>query len=166
MEFHDESLRLIKKSHQFDVLRADRCAAGNGLELRVPFFDKAFINEVARIHPSLKRTTTEKQILRDAFKDDLPSEIYNRQKNGMSDAVGYSWIDAVREYANAVISNEEFENMVGRYTHNTPLTKEEYLYRKLYHGLFGDVDACGSIWRPKWTDNTDPSARCLKQFIS
>lgn len=164
--FREESARLMKNVHQFDVLRADRCTAGNGLELRVPFFDKAFVNEVIDMSTTLKRTIPEKQTLRDAFRAYIPEEIYKRQKNGMSDAVGYTWVDAVKNYANAVVTNEEFESMAERYTHNTPLTKEEYLYRKVYHDIFGKVDACSSVWRPRWTNCADPSARCLKQFVS
>ena len=76
------------------------------------------------------------------------------------------WVDAVKNYANAVVTNEEFESMAERYTHNTPLTKEEYLYRKVYHDIFGKVDACSSVWRPRWTNCADPSARCLKQFVT
>jgi asparagine synthase (glutamine-hydrolysing) len=133
--------------------------------------DKAFIEVAMTMDQSLKlpKGGIEKWILRDAFEGELPSDILWRQKNGMSDAVGYTWVTAVKQYAEDTISDQQFENIcVQAGGHNTPLTKEEALYRLMFWKKFGSEDdhLISEIWRPKWTTETDPSARCLPVFSS
>lgn len=168
-EFHNETQRLLKHVHKYDVLRADRCTAGNGLELRVPFFDKSFRNYVNHLHPKFKRHDIEKYIVRKAFDVDdyLPREILYRQKNGMSDAVGYNWVDFIRKYANANISDNEFETELKvrkLHTKNSPVSKEELMYRRIYEKYFGNNDLLPHVWRPKYTNILDPSAKMLPVF--
>lgn len=142
-EFSHETMRLVRDVHLFDVLRADRTTAAHGLELRVPFFDRDLIDYVMDgFDPELKmpKDGFEKHLLRETFGDLLPYEIAWRQKNGMSDAVGYSWVDALKATG---------EN-----------------YQKIFHELFGkNMDHLSPYkWLPKWTNSTDPSARTLSQF--
>jgi len=164
--FSKENERRLRLIHQFDGLRADRCMAAHGLELRVPFLDVNVVDAGMTIDQSLKmpKGGVEKWYLRDLFRDDLPPEILWRQKNGMSDAVGYAWVKTVKEYAEKVVTDDDFE-MIQRKagTHNVPLTKEEALYRNIFWKLFGyDQDhLISEIWRPKWTNVTDPSATQL-----
>lgn len=141
--FSHETMRLVRDVHLFDVLRADRTTAAHGLELRVPFFDRDLIDYVMDgFDPQLKmpKNGFEKHLLREAFSHLLPHGITWRQKNGMSDAVGYSWVDALKA------------------------TGEDY--RKIFHDLFGkNMDHLSPYkWLPKWSDATDPSARTLPQF--
>ena len=170
-EFHNETQRLLSHVHKYDVLRADRCTAGHGLELRVPFFDKSLRKYVNHMHPKFKRpfNNIEKYILRKAFEKDnyLPHEVLFRQKNGMSDAVGYSWVDFIRNHANKTISDETFnaENSVRNlYTNNPPVSKEELMYRKIYETFYGKIDLLPHVWRPKYTNILDPSAKMLSVF--
>lgn len=162
-EFQKETLRLLNNVHAHDILRADRCTAHHGLELRVPFFDKTLINYVKSIDPKFKisQGIIEKKILRQAFNDELPKEIIWRQKNGMSDAVGYSWVDSIRQYVN---DNMVYDKTIN-YLKNPPLSKEELFYRNIYKSLF-KPDLLPHVWRPKWTDETDPSAKLLNVFNS
>lgn len=166
-EFHSETLRLLQNIHQYDSLRADRCTAAHGLELRAPFLDLSLVDYVttkipsSMLHPS-SNGGLEKRILRDAFCGMLPDDICTRQKNGMSDAVGYSWVDYLKE-----VSSEKVENNKIEYIVNTPLTNEELWYRNLYHSFYGEtVISHEGIWRPLWNAEsiTDPSARMLKIF--
>jgi asparagine synthase (glutamine-hydrolysing) len=169
--FASENTRRLKLIHQFDGLRADRCIAAHGLELRVPFLDKNVIEMGMRIDPRMKapKNGIEKWVLRDAFDEGyLPNDILWRQKNGMSDAVGYSWVTEVKKHAESVITDEQFETLrCQAEDHNVPLTKEEALYRLTFWRHFGHDDdhLISEIWRPKWTTETDPSATRLKQFI-
>jgi asparagine synthase (glutamine-hydrolysing) len=141
--FKAETNRLVRDVHMFDVLRADRSTSAHGLELRVPFFDREFIDYVMNgINSELKlpKDGYEKYILRKAFEDILPPEICWRQKNGMSDAVGYAWVDALRDFG-------------------------EHKYKDIFNEYFGDNDHVVPYkWMPKWTSVTDPSARILPQF--
>jgi asparagine synthase (glutamine-hydrolysing) len=142
-DFLFETTRLVRDVHMFDVLRADRTTAAHGLELRVPFFDRDVIDYVMDgFDPELKmpKDGFEKHILREAFADLLPRSITWRQKNGMSDAVGYSWVDALKA------------------------TGEDY--KKILQGHFGkNLDHLAPYkWLPKWSSATDPSARTLPQF--
>jgi asparagine synthase (glutamine-hydrolysing) len=164
--FYLENIRRLRLIHQFDGLRADRCIAAHGLELRVPFLDKEFVEVGMTIDQRLKvpGDRMEKWILREAFEGYLPNEILWRQKNGMSDAVGYSWVDAVKKAAEGIITDEKFSNV--KYvsgTHNSPLTKEEAMYRNYFWKEFGygRDHLISEIWRPRWTTETDPSAAKL-----
>jgi asparagine synthase (glutamine-hydrolysing) len=141
--FAAETMRLVRDVHLFDVLRADRTTAAHGLELRVPFFDRDVIDYVMDgFDPELKmpKAGFEKHLLREALGHLLPRDVAWRQKNGMSDAVGYSWVDALKA------------------------TGEDY--RKIFHEHFGkNLDHLSPYkWLPKWSDSTDPSARTLSQF--
>lgn len=144
-DFHYETMRLVRDVHMFDVLRADRTTAAHGLELRVPFFDKnviSFAMEGFDPHLKLPRDGFEKWILRKTFQYILPHSIAWRQKNGMSDAVGYGWADALRNYG-------------------------EHNYKKMFLEIFGrkNEHVVPYQWMPKWSPGvTDPSARVLKQF--
>jgi asparagine synthase (glutamine-hydrolysing) len=143
--YRAETIRLVQDVHLFDVLRADRCTAAHGIELRVPFFDRDFIDYAMDGFSTVfkyQNNGLEKWILRETFKDDLPPSICWRQKNGMSDAVGYSWVDALRE------------KFGGR---------EEIFYKKVFEQMFGR-EQCHLTpyqWLPKWTTVKDPSARLL-----
>lgn len=162
--FQSETIRRLRLIHQFDVLRADRCTAAHGLELRVPFLDRDFVDGVIRLDPSVKKTPLEKQVLRDAFSSDLPLDIIKRPKDAFSDAVGYGWVDHVQKHANEQVCDQLFEDIKIRAGgHNTPLTKEEAWYRQIFWSMYGyDKDhLIREIWRPRWTDVTDPSARKL-----
>jgi len=166
-EFHEETIRLLKQLHQYDVLRSDRCAAAHGLEIRVPFLDRDFIDCVmGKIDQTLKykKGIVEKWILRKTFKNELPEDILWRQKDAFSDAVGYSWIGEIKEHAEYLINDEEFEVIKNKANGvNVPLTKEEAMYRKIFWKHFGNNDhILDTVWRPKWTNETDPSAQYLK----
>jgi asparagine synthase (glutamine-hydrolysing) len=144
-EFQHETGRLVRDVHLFDVLRADRTTAAHGLELRVPFFDRDVIDYVMDgFNPDLKmpRGKFEKFLLREAFDDILPYKICWRQKNGMSDAVGYAWVDALKKAG-------------------------EERYKAIFQNYFGkNFHLCPYTWMPKWSNATDPSARVLPQFTS
>lgn len=163
--FQDETVRLLKNIHQFDGLRADRCTAAHGLELRVPFLDLALVDYVIEhVPPEMKSPGAnggiEKRVLREAFAHMLPKVIVDRQKNGMSDAVGYSWVDHLR-----AVAAPKCPDTV--YAVNPPLTDEERWYREIYHEFYEDSDCAHStIWRPQWVTETDPSARKLNVFVN
>tara|TARA_R110002072_G_scaffold84065_3_gene190569 strand:- start:343 stop:1308 length:966 start_codon:yes stop_codon:yes gene_type:complete len=163
-EFNAELQRRVHLLHQFDVLRADRCTAGHGLELRVPFLDRDFIDYVLQMEPSLKMTLLEKQVLRDSFKGVLTDKILYRKKDAFSDAVGYGWVGTVRDYMSNKISDEQFDIICKKANgHNVPTTKEEAYYRAKYWSMYGEQNdhLVTEIWRPRWTTVTDPSARRL-----
>ena len=170
-DFTEENKRRLELIHQFDGLRADRCISAHGLELRVPFLDVKVVEHGMVMDQTLKtpKNGVEKYYLRKAFEGYLPDDILWRQKNGMSDAVGYAWVRAVKAHAESTISDCEFENIKNNSCdHNVPLTKEEALYRKIFWNLFGsDKDhLISEIWRPRWTTQTDPSATQLPVFSS
>ena len=163
-EFVGENMRRLRLIHQFDGLRADRCAGAHGLDLVVPFLDKEFINVCMTINQNEKIDPIEKRVLREAFEGYLPHDILWRQKDGMSDAVGTNWVDSVKKYAEAEVDSNMFNEIVSKSRgHNIPLTKEEALYRSLFWRMYGrDNDhLISEIWRPRWTTITDPSARLL-----
>ena len=157
-----ETCRRVNYLHQFDVLRTDRCTAAHGLEVRVPFLDRDFVKSVMNQPPGIKMTKEEKKVLRDLFQDNyLPDEILRRKKDAFSDAVGYTWSKHLKTYADKVITDEEFVNIKNKTNgHNIPTTKEEALYRKIFWKHFGiqNDHLISEIWRPKWTEITDPSA--------
>jgi asparagine synthase (glutamine-hydrolysing) len=164
IEFAHENMRRLKLIHQFDGLRADRCASAHGLDLVVPFLDKQFIDVCMRINQKFKMHTIEKNVLRSLFMGYLPDDILWRRKDGMSDAVGTNWVDTIKTYAEKNVTSKEFRMIVERANgYNIPLTKEEAMYRNIFWQNFGkDNDyLISEIWRPKWTDVTDPSARLL-----
>ena len=163
-EFACENMRRLRLIHQFDGLRADRCAGAHGLDLIVPFLDKNFIDLCMSVNQTHKVDKVEKRMLREAFEGYLPKEILWRQKDGMSDAVGTNWVDEIKKYAEDEVDDTLFrETRAKSRGHNTPLTKEEALYRNIFWKMYGkDNDhLISEIWRPKWTNVTDPSARLL-----
>jgi len=163
-EFSCENMRRLRLIHQFDGLRADRCAGAHGLDLIVPFLDKYFIDVCMRSNQNEKIDPMEKRILREAFEGYLPHDILWRQKDGMSDAVGVNWVDEIKKYAEDEVTDTLFgETKATSGGHNAPLTKEEALYRNIFWEMYGrDNDhLISEIWRPKWTKITDPSARLL-----
>ena len=134
-EFHDETVRKLKKLYLYDCLRANKSMAAWGVETRVPFLDKIFLDVAMRLNPKDKMCgdgIMEKHILRKAFKDYLPDSIVWRQKEQFSDGVGYSWIDSLKEYADREISDTQLEQAQQRFPFKTPLTKEAYLYRQIF----------------------------------
>jgi asparagine synthase (glutamine-hydrolysing) len=162
-EFACENMRRLRLIHQFDGLRADRCAGAHGLDLIVPFLDKNFIQCCMEMNQKLKMTKLEKQVLREAFVGYLPDEVLWRQKDGMSDAVGTGWVDAIKKHTDNTMSDQMFNITKSMCSHNTPLTKEEAYYRELFWINYESKNdhLISEIWRPKWTNVTDPSARLL-----
>jgi len=168
-EFHDECVRRVKRLHTSDVLRADRATMGAGVEARVPFLDKEFLEYAMGISPKYKFIKVgekcEKFVLRNAFDTPeepyLPAEVLWRQKEQFSDGVGYSWIDDLRAYAESQVSDELFEKRETRYPYNTPETKEAFLYRQIYEKYYSHPSCEKTVkrWIPKWQDNKDPSGR-------
>ncbi|MFA6891886.1 MAG: asparagine synthase B [Sphaerochaetaceae bacterium] len=143
-EFHEETVRKMEKLHLYDLLRANKALASWGVEGRVPFLDKEFIDIAMNLPPRVKMSVRmpdgtqriEKWVVRKAFEDMLPKEIVWRQKEQFSDGVGYSWIDTLKEMTGKEISDKEFANAVHRFPINTPSTKEEYYYRCLFANHF------------------------------
>lgn len=179
---HKENIRLLENIHLYDVLRADRAVAGNGLEARVPFLDKKFIELYLSIDPKLRvpRETPfangrklEKYLLRESFQDTglLPNEVLYRKKEAFSDGVSSvdkSWYMIIQQWANAEISDADFEDSVKEYTHLPPISKESLYYRRMFEQIFGKGDICSIVpdfWLPLWSANVkDPSARVLNVY--
>jgi len=168
-EFHKETIERVQKLFTADLLRADKSTMAHGLEARVPFLDKAFLELAITIKPEEKQPKTyggvEKYILRKAFDTPdspyLPDEVLWRQKEQFSDGVGYNWIDTLIEYCSAQVTDDEMEAAEERFPYNTPATKEAYFYRGIFHKHFPQVSAAQTVrkWIPKWQANTDPSGR-------
>ncbi|KAG8076290.1 hypothetical protein GUJ93_ZPchr0006g45468 [Zizania palustris] len=182
-EFHEETCRKIKSLHLYDCLRANKATSAWGVEARVPFLDKNFINVAMDIDPEWKMIRRdlgriEKWVLRNAFDDEekpyLPKHILYRQKEQFSDGVGYSWIDGLKDHANEHISDSMMMNASFVYPENTPATKEAYYYRTVFEKFFpknaarltvpgGPSVACSTAkaveWDAAWSKNLDPSGR-------
>ncbi len=172
-EFQKESQKRIRELHMYDVLRADRCISVNSLEARVPFGDIDFVEYVMSVNPELKlnKYNKGKYLLRHAFegKGLLPDEILWREKAAFSDAVGHSMVDYLKEYAESVYSNQEFEEKCKKYTHSTPFTKESLLYREIFEKYYaGQSEMVVDFWMPNksWEgcNVNDPSARVLSNY--
>ena len=147
-DFHDETVRKLKKLHMYDCLRANKSLAAWGVEGRVPFLDKEFIDVAMTLNPKDKMIDNqrmEKWILRKAFEDYLPDEILWRQKEQFSDGVGYSWIDSLKEYVSDLISDQEMADAKIKFPIKTPTTKEEYYYRSLFSEHFPSNTAAMSV---------------------
>lgn len=167
--FQTETISLLRHIHEFDGLRADRCTAAHGLELRVPFLDPTLVNYVVHMDPVHKAPNLEgrieKFILRKAFESFLPKDIVYRQKNGMSDAVGSQWIDAIRKHVRDNVGDCDVSALPPRnMLINPPKSNEEMWYRQQFQAIYPVVTSHQTIWRPKWTSQTDPSARNLPSF--
>ncbi|XXG44494.1 hypothetical protein AAC387_Pa01g4283 [Persea americana] len=182
-EFHRETCHKIKALHQYDCLRANKSTSAWGLEARVPFLDKAFINVAMDIDPEWKMINPdlgriEKWVLRKAFDDEenpyLPKHILYRQKEQFSDGVGYSWIDGLKQHAAEHVTDKMMLNAEYIFPHNTPTTKEAYYYRMIFERFFpqnparltvpgGASVACSTAkaleWDAEWSNNPDPSGR-------
>ena len=179
-EFHKETVRKLSKLHQYDCLRANKSLASWGVEGRVPFLDKEFMDVAMRLNPKDKMAGNgkiEKHILRQAFESYLPHEVAWRQKEQFSDGVGYNWIDTLKAVANEQITDEQMENVKYRFPINPPLTKEEYVYRTIYSELFPSDSAAKCVpsvpsvacstpaaleWDEAFKKNADPSGRAVK----
>ncbi len=176
-EFHEELNRKVSKLHMFDCLRANKSMAAWGVEARVPFLDKEFVDVAMRINPEAKMCKDEKiekHILRAGFDGYLPDEVLWRQKEQFSDGVGYSWIDTLKEYVNEQVTDQELANAKFKYPINTPDSKEAYFYRRIFESHFpGDASAncvphgksvaCSTpealAWDASFQNNADPSGR-------
>ena len=170
--FQQEAEKRVRELHMYDVLRADRCISVNSLEARVPFGDLDFVEYVMSINPELKmnKYNKGKYLLRKAFEGDyLPHDILYREKAAFSDAVGHSMVDYLKEYAEGIYSDGEFESLRKKYTHAQPFTKESLLYREIFERFYpGQSEMVKDFWMPNkdWEgcDVNDPSARVLSNY--
>ena len=171
--FQQEAKKRVDELYMYDVLRADRCIAVNSIEARVPFGDLDFVKYVMSIDPKLKVNSYHmgKYLLREAFAADriLPEDILWRQKAAFSDAVGHSMVDDLKEYAESLYTDEEYEEKRKQYSFATPFTKESLLYRELFEKYYpGQAEMVKDFWMPNkdWEgcDVKDPSARVLSNY--
>ena len=146
-DFHEENVRKLDKLHMYDCLRAKKSLASWGIEGRVPFLDKEFMDVAMRLNPKDKmiiagqgnpkaKQAMEKWVLREAFGDMLPESVAWRQKEQFSDGVGYSWIDTLKELVNKEVSDDQMENAKYRFPIQTPTSKEEFFYRSIFEEHF------------------------------
>jgi len=162
MAFHEETIDRVGRLYKSDVLRADKAMMAHAIEVRVPFLDRHFLNEAMKLHPNLKQTKVEKEILRATFAGGgwLPDEILWRQKEQFSDGVGYSWIDGLKDHAEKLYSDLFFVEAKSIFSVNPPETKEALWYRFMFDNLFpAGRDQLIQVWEPKWQKNKDPSGR-------
>ena len=177
---HDETVRKLSKLHLYDCLRANKALCAWGVEGRVPFLDKEFMDVAMRINPKDKMSgeeRMEKWVLRKAFEDYLPESVAWRQKEQFSDGVGYSWIDSLKELTATEVSDEQLKNAKFRFPLNTPMTKEEYYYRSIFAEHFPCDQAAACVpsvpsvacstpeaiaWDKSFKDMLDPSGRAVK----
>ncbi len=171
--FQAEAQKRVRELHVYDVLRADRCIAGHGLEARVPFGDLNFVDTVMSIDPEYKLNTKGmgKYLLRSAFAEQglLPDTILYREKAAFSDAVGHSVVDVIKQYAASVVSDKDFSEASRLFPYRTPVSKEAYLYRQIFERHFpGRADWIPDYWmpNPEWEGCRvdDPSARVLQNY--
>jgi asparagine synthase (glutamine-hydrolysing) len=180
-EFHEETVRKLGKLHLYDCLRANKSLMSWGIEGRVPFLDKEFMDVAMMVNPKDKMINKaegkmEKWILRKAFEDFLPESIAWRQKEQFSDGVGYSWIDSLKEVADKEVKNEMLRNAKFRFPLNTPQNKEEYRYRSIFEELFASDTAAATVpsvpsvacstpialeWDEAFKNTNDPSGRAV-----
>lgn len=178
-EFHKETVRKLDKLHQYDCLRANKSLAAWGIEGRVPFLDKEFIDVAMRINPKDKLINSkrmEKWVVRKAFEDYLPESVAWRQKEQFSDGVGYNWIDTLKEVVEAAVTDEQMENAYFRFPLQTPQNKEEFHYRTIFEEHFPSDAAAMSVpsvpsvacstpialeWDEAFKNQNDPSGRAI-----
>ena len=178
--FHEETVRKLSKLHYYDCLRANKSLSAWGVEGRVPFLDKEFLDVAMRTNPNAKMcpgSTIEKKIVREAFADMLPAEIAWRQKEQFSDGVGYSWIDTLKKITSEAVSDEQMAHAAERFPINPPLNKEEYYYRSIFAEHFPSESAARSVnqeasvacstaialeWDAAFKNMNDPSGRAVK----
>lgn len=179
-EFHKETLRKLSKLYLYDCLRANKSLSAWGVEGRVPFLDREFLDVAMSLNPAYKLCpgkTIEKKIVRDAFADLLPEEVAWRQKEQFSDGVGYSWIDTLKQIAASSVSDEEMAHAAERFPINPPQNKEEYCYRSIFAEHFPSDSAARSVpsvpsvacstaealaWDASFKNLNDPSGRAVK----
>ena len=178
--FHEETVRKLSKLYLYDCLRANKSLTAWGVEGRVPFLDKEFLDVGMRINPKDKMcpgNTIEKRIVREAFADILPTEIAWRQKEQFSDGVGYSWIDTLKAITSAAVTDEQMAQAAERFPINTPKNKEEYYYHSIFSEHFPSDSAARSVpseasvacstsialeWDAAFQGMNDPSGRAVK----
>jgi asparagine synthase (glutamine-hydrolysing) len=178
--FHEETVRKLDRLHMYDCLRANKAMAAWGIEARVPFLDTEFLDVAMSLDPEAKRSgegRMEKQILREALGHLIPESVAWRQKEQFSDGVGYGWIDALRDHAEARVSDEELAGAATRFPVNPPLTKEGFLYRSIFEERFplpsaaecvpgGKSVACSTpealAWDQALSEVVDPSGRAVR----
>ena len=178
-EFHAETVRKLDQLHSFDCLRANKSMAAWGVEARVPFLDREFLDVAMSFDASAKMIPEggiEKRILREAFEGLLPDEILWRQKEQFSDGVGYSWIDSLRDTAGTEVTDEEMAAVAEHFPINPPLTKEGFFYRRIFEKHFpgeaaatcvpgGKSIACSTptaiAWDEAFAKSADPSGRAV-----
>ena len=177
--FHEETVRKLSKLHQYDCLRANKSLSAWGVEGRVPFLDKEFLDIAMRTNPAAKMCqgkTVEKRIVREAFADMLPQEVAWRQKEQFSDGVGYSWIDTLKAVTSAAVSDKQMAHAAERFPVNPPRNKEEYYYRSIFAEHFPSESAARSVpseasvacstaialeWDAAFKGMNDPSGRAV-----
>ncbi len=178
--FHEETVRKLSKLHMYDCLRANKSLAAWGVEGRVPFLDKEFLDVAMRLNPKAKMCPgheIEKKIVREAFAGMLPESVAWRQKEQFSDGVGYSWIDTLKAMTSAAVTDEDMKNAAQRFPINTPMNKEEYYYRSIFEEHFPSESAARSVpsvpsvacstaealaWDESFKNMNDPSGRAVK----
>ena len=178
--FHEETVRKLLKLHLYDCLRANKSLSAWGVEGRVPFLDKEFLDVAMRLNPEVKMCpgkTIEKKIVREAFTDLLPESIAWRQKEQFSDGVGYSWIDSLKAMTAVAVTDEQMAHAAERFPINPPMNKEEYYYRSIFEEHFPSESAARSVpsvpsvacssaealaWDASFKNLNDPSGRAVK----
>ncbi len=180
-EFHKETVRKLSKLHMYDCLRANKSLASWGVEGRVPFLDKEFMDVAMRLNPTEKMAGSngkmEKWILRKAFESYLPESVAWRQKEQFSDGVGYNWIDTLKELTTNSVTDEQMAKVAETYPINPPMSKEEYYYRTIFNDLFPSDSAAKCVpsvpsvacstpiameWDVSFKNMVDPSGRAVK----
>ena len=177
--FHEETVRKLSKLHLYDCLRANKSLAAWGVEGRVPFLDKEFLDVAMRINPAVKMCPgkeIEKKVVREAFADMLPQSVAWRQKEQFSDGVGYSWIDTLKAITSSAVSDEQMAHAAERFPIHTPQNKEEYYYRTIFEEHFPSESAARSVpsvpsvacstaealaWDASFQGKNDPSGRAV-----
>ncbi len=178
-EFHEETVRKLSKLHMYDCLRANKSLAAWGIEGRVPFLDKEFMDVAMSINPNDKMINgerMEKWVVRKAFEDMLPESVAWRQKEQFSDGVGYSWIDTLKEVVNSEVTDEQLANAKFRFPIQTPTSKEEFYYRSIFESHFPSDAAALCVpqeasvacstqialeWDEAFKNMNDPSGRAV-----
>ena len=181
-EFHEETVRKLGKLHLYDCLRANKSLAAWGVEGRVPFLDKEFMDVAMRLNPEdkmIRNDKMEKWILRKSFEDILPASVAWRQKEQFSDGVGYNWIDTLKELTSKAVTDEMMAAAKYRYPFNTPRNKEEYFYRTIFAEHFPSDTAAMCVpsvpsvacstaealaWDESFRNRNDPSGRAVKDI--
>ena len=179
-DFHEETVRKLSKLHLYDCLRANKSLSAWGVEGRVPFLDKEFLDVAMRTNPAAKMCpgkTVEKKIVREAFADMLPEAVAWRQKEQFSDGVGYSWIDTLKQITSEAVTDEQMAHAAERFPINPPKNKEEYYYRSIFAEHFPSNSAALSVpseasvacstaialeWDEAFKNLNDPSGRAVK----